>query len=291
MRFAITLALCSITAALHAQSSSFQLHGFLSARAIRVTSQPSWTQNAFGRFDVGANTADDTRTVNLDVAQLGFDWKPASWLLIHADGVARREPSGTAGKRAGIVQAYADIGTDHLRLRAGSFWLPTSRENVDPLWTSRYTITFSALNTWIGEEVRPTGLDLQYSPNFYITAGATAFRGNDTMGTVLADRGWVFGNRLSVYNEEIAVPPTDLITKPIASDIDKRTGFSARLRVQAPERAMLQVTRIDNRSELVPGDPPNVPWRTRFNIVGGEIGSTSPTTADAEWASGRTTLA
>ncbi|MGZ7039202.1 MAG: hypothetical protein ACXVJO_13600, partial [Thermoanaerobaculia bacterium] len=139
MRFAITLALCSITAALHAQSSSFQLHGFLSARAIRVTSQPSWTQNAFGRFDVGANTADDTRTVNLDVAQLGFDWKPASWLLIHADGVARREPSGTAGKRAGIVQAYADIGTDHLRLRAGSFWLPTSRENVDPLWTSRYT--------------------------------------------------------------------------------------------------------------------------------------------------------
>jgi hypothetical protein len=34
-----------------------------------------------------------------------------------------------------------------------------SRENVDPLWSSPYTITLSALNTWIGEEVRLTGLE------------------------------------------------------------------------------------------------------------------------------------
>ncbi len=291
MRLAVVAALCTLSASAFAQSSSFQLHGFLSARAIRVKSEPSWTQHGFGRFDVGADSTDHSRTVNEQVAQLGFDWKPASWLLLHADGVARREPSGTAGKRAGIVQAYADIGTEHLRLRAGSFWLPTSRENVDPLWSSRYTITYSALNTWIGEEMRPTGVDLQYSPNFYITAGGTAFRGGDAMGTVLADRGWVFGNRLTVYKETIAVPPTDNITRPIGSDLDSRTGFAELIRVQLPERAMLQITHIDNRTELRPGDPPDVPWRTRFNIVGGEIGSTSPTTAAAEWASGRTTLA
>ena len=104
------------------------------------------------------------------------------------DGLARHEQSGTVGKRAGIVQAYADLSISALRLRAGSFWLPTSRENVDPLWTSRYTITYSALNSWIGQEVRPLGADLQFSPNFYFTMGATAFRGNDTMGTLLASR-------------------------------------------------------------------------------------------------------
>ena len=39
-------------------------------------------------------------------------------------------------------------------------FLPTSRENVDPLWQSPYTLTLSSLNTWIGEEVRLAGLDV-----------------------------------------------------------------------------------------------------------------------------------
>ena len=119
-----------ISANAFGQQSSFQLHGFLSGRAIYVHSQPSWAEHGFGRFDVGAKTADDTRIVNLDVAQLGFDWTPTSWLLLHADGIARQEPSTTEGSRAGVVQGFVDLFTEHLRLRAGSFFLPTSRENV-----------------------------------------------------------------------------------------------------------------------------------------------------------------
>ena len=292
MRHAIAAALCIITAtAASAQTSTFQLRAFLSARGIRVESEPSWTEGGRGRFDVGATAPGDKRTRNVDVAQIGFDWKPLNWLLIHADGLARHEPSGTIGKRSGLVQAFADVGTEKLRLRAGAFWLPTSRENVDPLWNSRYTITYSALNTWIGQEVRPVGADLQYAPNFYVTAGVTAFRANDTMGTVLADRGWTLGNRLSVYNEDIAVPPPDSLTKPIGDDLDHRNGYAERLRVQMPERAMLQVTHIDNRATLVPGAAPEIPWRTKFNIIGGEIGSTSPTTLVAEWTKGDTTVA
>ena len=264
---------------------------FLSARETRVKAEPSWAQGGFGRFDVGAKSADSTRMVDTEVAQLGFDWTPTRWLLFHADGIARREPSGTVGKRAGLVQAYADLFTEHIRLRAGTFWLPTSRENVDPLWNSRYTITYSALNSWIAQEVRPVGVDLQFSPGFYFSAGATAFRGNDTMGTVLAARGWTIGNRLSVYNETIAVPPPDNITRPIGSDLDKKTGFSERARVQLPERALLQFTHVDNRSTLVPGEAPDYPWQTKFNILSGEVGSTSPTTIAAEWMKGRTTLA
>lgn len=291
MRLAAALIFSACCTSAFAQPSSFQWHLFVSAREVRVQSQPSWTEGGFGRFDVGARSADSTRTLNTDVAQLGFDWTPIRWLLLHADGVARREPSGTVGKRAGLVQAYADLFTEHLRLRAGTFWIPTSRENVDPLWNSRYTITYSALNSWIGQEVRPVGADLQFSPNFYFTAGATAFRGNDTMGTVLAARGWSFGNRLSAYNETIALPPTDNVTRPIGPDIDHKFGFSERVRVQLPERALLQFTHIDNRAELRAGEPPDTPWQTRFNIVGGEIGSTSPSMLAAEWAKGRTTLA
>src|SRR2546430_8811925 len=166
MRRAVVLFLCTMSSAAFAQSSSTRLYAFISARTVYVKAPQSWASGGFGRFDVGANDIGKHRTVNLQVAQLGFDWTPARWLLIHADGVARHEPSGTVGKHAGVIQAYADLFTEHLRFRAGSFWLPTSRENIDPLWTSRYTITFSALNSWMGQEVRPIGADFQFSPNF-----------------------------------------------------------------------------------------------------------------------------
>ncbi|GAC1431249.1 MAG: hypothetical protein NVSMB68_03580 [Thermoanaerobaculia bacterium] len=293
MRLAVVAVLSACCASASAQgTSSFQWHMFLATREVRVKAQPSWTEGGFGRFDVGAKGADSTRTLNTDVAQLGFDWTPAHWLLLHADGIARRLPTGTMGKRAGLVQAYGDVFTEHIRLRAGAFWLPTSRENVDPLWNSRYTITYSALNSWIGQEVRPVGADLQFSPGFYFTAGATAFRGVDTMGTVLSERGWTLGNRLTAYNETIGLPPPDRITRPIGSDLDHKPGFAERIRFELPERALLQITHIDNRTRPITNSaPPNEPWRTRFNIVGGEIGSASPTTTAAEWARGRTTIA
>lgn len=287
---ALLLSACCTTSTF-AQSSPFQWHLFLSARETGVKAPPSWTQGGYGRFDVGAESATSTRTLNTDVAQLGLDWTPIRRFLIHADGIARREPPGTVGTRAGLVQAYADLFTEHLRLRAGTFWLPTSRENVDPLWTSRYTITNSALNSWIAQEGRPLGADLQFAPSDYLTIGATAFRGNDTMGTVLAKRGWSLGNRISTYNETIAIPPPDHVTQPIGPDTDHKPGLAERIRLQLPERALLQITHIDNRTELRPGSPPHTPWQTRFNIVGGEIGSASPTTLAGEWAKGRTTLA
>ncbi|HEX7071478.1 MAG TPA: hypothetical protein VF190_11760 [Rhodothermales bacterium] len=291
MRLVTTALLFLFAAPLLAQTSSFQLHGFLTARGIRVKAQPSWTEGGYGRFDVGGDTPDDGKTVNVDVAQLGLDWTPTSWMLIHADGVARREPSGTGGKRAGVVQAFADLYTEKLRLRAGSFWLPTSRENVDPLWNSRYTITYSAANSWIGQEVRPTGIDLQYSPTFYLSAGATAFRDNDTMGTMLAARGWTFGNRLSVYKEELPLPPPDTKdTEPIGPDLDHRTGYAGRIRLSLPERAMIQFARIDNRAELVPDINGYTPWLTRFNVVSADLGASGRATIAAEWVYGTTAV-
>jgi hypothetical protein len=287
MRRFMGVVLWMLAASASAQSS-FRVYGFLTLRETYVKAQPSWTTGGFGRFDVGAASPDGHRTVNTDALQLGIDWTPAGWLLFHTDGLARKEQSGTVGRRTGLVQAYGELHSEKFRLRAGAFWLPTSLENVDPLWNSRYTITYSALNSWIGQEVRPIGADLQFSPNYYLTLGATAFRGNDTMGSALESRGWTLGNRLSVYNEVIAsVPDT---TRPIGPEIDGRLGGSARLRVQIPERALLQVTRIDNRSQLLIRDAPETPWRTKFNIVGAQLGATGPSTVAAEWAHGSTTV-
>ncbi|PYQ49864.1 MAG: hypothetical protein DMF59_12395 [Acidobacteria bacterium] len=287
MRRIIAVIVGMIASSSFAQSS-FRTYGFLTLREIYVKAQPSWSTGGWGRFDVGAGNADAHKTVNVDVLQLGVDWTPTTWLLLHTDGLARREQSGTVGRRVGIVQAYGEVHTEKFRVRGGLFWFPTSLENVDPLWNSRYTISNSALNSWIGQEVRPIAADVQFSPNFYFTIGATAFRGNDTMGSELAARGWTIGNRLTVYDEVIAsVPDT---TRPIGPEVDNRIGDSGRIRVQIPERALLQFTHIDNRAKLLLRAAPETPWRTKFDVVGAQLGTTGPTTVAAEWAYGSTQL-
>jgi hypothetical protein len=289
MRTTLAFLLLGVATAAGAQSS-LQFHGYLAAREIYVNAQPGWLQDGVGRFDVGAANPDDHHLVNVDSAQLGLDWTPSSWFLFHGDGVARHEQSGSGGKRAGIVQAYLEIHNPHWRLRAGEFWLPTSRENTDPLWTSKYTITYSALNSWIAQEVRPIGADLQWSPSFYVTVGGTAFRGNDTMGTALAARGWTLGNYLTTYDERIPLPGYDSV-RPIGADLDNKNGYSERVRVSLPERAMLQVAHIDNRAPISPVDlKGQTPWQTHFNVVSGEAGTTGDTTVAAEWAYGSTAV-
>src|SRR5512140_2273629 len=168
---------------LHAQT--FDLSGFAAARGVYASGHPSWLREGFGRFDAGGSSPGHGSADAIADLQLGADWRPVNWLTVHAHGLARAEPDDFGGKRAGLVSAYAEADFDHgkndWRIRAGQFFLGTSRENVGDLWTSPYTVSFSSLNSWIGQEVRPFGVDLQWqalASNAVITTGATAFRGN-----------------------------------------------------------------------------------------------------------------
>ncbi len=290
-----------------ANAQTIRFTGFLTARGVYARSQPSWMAGGFGRFESGARSASDSATTHQEVGELAIDWTPAAWLGVHAHGVARNEPQAAGGRRGGLVEAYADLrrdfGTSELRLRAGQFFLPTSRENTDRLWSSPYTVSFSALNTWIGEEVRPIGAELQWqrlTSNAVITLAGGAFRDNDTMGALLAWRGWTLGNRLSVHGEVLPLPPLFSLrdprgfadqrsdgTKPFGPDLDGRTGFSGRVRVSVPERAMLQFARVDNRGDRAEYRQ-EYAWQTRFSILSGELDGQRGTTLAAEYGWGST---
>jgi len=233
------------------------------------------------------------------VAQFGFEWTPSRYFDLHASGVARDENSG-------VVDAYADVRAvfvnDEIQLRAGQFFLPTSRENKGDLWTSPYTISFSALNTWIGEEVRPAGADLQWRHTFgtghALTAAATGFRGNDTMGALLGWRGWWIGNRLSSYNEVIPLPPLASFqtffagqrhdgTKPFGKDLDGNTGISARMRYSIPQIANVQYLYLNNHGDRKLHDG-EYSWATKFHLLSAEINTADKHTLAAEYLRGST---
>ena len=289
-------------------AQTIDLTGYVAARGVNATGPESWLEGGFGRLEAGG---DEDRFHAL--AHLGVDWTPTNWLTLHASGVARRD---ARGEDAGLIEAYADvrkeIAFDEVRLRGGFFFLPTSKENRDDNWASPYTIHFSALNTWIGQEVRPLGLDLQYRHTtrngHAITGGATAFRANDTMGTLLAWRGWSVGDRLSTWGEVLPLPPLGSLaapdgpffrqrdegTTPFTSDLDGNTGWSARVRYGVPQRANVQYTYLDNagsRTLYPPGvDGGEYSWDTRFHLVGVEVGNPDALVLAAEHMFGDTDM-
>jgi hypothetical protein len=284
----------------------FETHGILAASGINVQSQPSWLEGGWGRLQAGASLSDDRRNMALGFAHIGADAFFTNWFSLHANGVARAEPSRYGGRTTGLVEAYADItplDTEHdrLRLRAGMFFLPTSRENVGPLWSSPYTITFSAWNSWIGEEFRPIGAEFEYRHD-HLTFGAGAFVGNDTSGTLIAWRGWAMHSRLTTYNEVLPLPPLYSLsdpdafggkqrdgTKPFGSDLDGRTGWTGRVRYTQPQRFTIQLTAVDNRGDqkLYHGE---YAWYTDFLLLGADWHPTDHTTFAAEVANGETAM-
>lgn len=297
---AVLIALVAVP--LFAQSS-FDLTGYVAARGITATGPPSWLEGGFGRLEGGGD-----RDTLLASAHVGIDWMPSKYFNVHVSGTARLDPEEFGGEQAGVVEAYADaraiFGLDEIRLRAGQFFLPTSRENKDPLWASPYTINFSALNTWIGQEVRPIGVDLEYRKTtgrgHVISTAATAFRGNDTMGSLLAWRGWTVGDRLSTYGEVLPLPPIGSLdtfffrqrddgSKPFGPDLDGKTGVSGRIRYSIPPRAQVQYTYLDNRGDraLYRGE---YAWATKFHLVGAELGDPDGLSIAGEFMKGRTEM-
>ncbi|HJQ41135.1 MAG TPA: hypothetical protein VKB93_28695, partial [Thermoanaerobaculia bacterium] len=184
--------------------------------------------------------------------QLGLDWRPFAGFGAHLHVLARNEGDESRRGHAGVVEAYAEknfnMRSDRLRILAGAFFLPASRENIDSLWETPFTLTPSALNTWMGEELRPVGVDVSYRHRAAkagtFTGGATLFRGNDSFGEMLIGRGWAMHDRWTLLGEHVPARPGRYTS--VSAETDGRLGWSGRGKWNN-DRGAIQLTRIDNR--------------------------------------------
>jgi hypothetical protein len=227
---------------------AFQLSGFADVRGTTKAANPFDADNASAQI------------------QAGFDWSPSPIFLAHLHLLARTDDGdsekGHAGTPEAYVEAHLPVGGSRVKVRAGAFFLPTSRENVDALWENPYAISSSALNSWFGEEFRPIGLDVSWMHRG-ATIGATVFRGNDTFGALPLDPGWSLHDRWTVLGQKVETG--DYYTS-VSAETDHRLGWSARAGWSSHEFSVL-FTHIDNRSDgLRHGDFYN--WKTRFDVAG-----------------------
>lgn len=236
----------------------------------RASDALQWSGFALLRGSAGAHGLpfdDDSGSAQV---QIGIDWRPSLTFGGHVHLLARGDDDDSRRGRAGVVEAYLEQnlhpGGNRLRIMEGAFFLPGSRENIDALWESPYAITSSALNSWMGEEFRPIGVDVAYTLRRTLTAGATIFRGNDTFGAIPADRGWALRDHWALLGEHIDVGEGYFTS--VSAETDHRLGWAARARWNN-DRATAQLAYIDNRSDaLEHGELLN--WDTRFYIAGAD---------------------
>jgi hypothetical protein len=188
----------------------FKFNLVLEGRVATTPVARSFLDGGLGKTRYGSQP----RAVEAKLAQaalLGrFEARPDLTLRVQANVDAEHNFK----RRLDLVEAvvrYAPALTDALSLdiRAGLFFPTISLENIDPAWLSPYTTSFSAINAWIGEEVRNLGVEA--GPSFRIgEVQARLFgaftRGNDPNGTLLAWRGFALHDRVSGFGDRLPLP-------------------------------------------------------------------------------------
>ncbi len=184
------------------------------------------------------------------------------------------------------------------RVKAGAFYAPISLENRTSGWETPYTITPSAINTWVGEELRTIGVEAQVDwlgtrtgHLFDVGLTAAVYGWNDPAGTELAYWGFSFNDRQTTLFGRVGQPGQQ--PQPAATlfrEIDGRPGAYAGVEVRYLDRVVLRALHYDNRSDPHESQlaPKSFSWLTRFDSAGIRAESASGWTGIAQWLKGDT---
>jgi hypothetical protein len=93
-------------------------------------------------------------------------------------------------------------GPLRFRTRIGAFYPPISLEQRGVGWQSIYTLTPSAINSWVGEEIRTIGAETTATwagapagRDYDLSVVAGIYGWNDPMGVLIYQRGWALSDR------------------------------------------------------------------------------------------------
>jgi len=187
------------------------------------------------------------------------------------------------------------------RLKAGGFYPPVSLENRLAGWESPYTLSYSAINSWLAAEVRTIGLEgtldwlgTRSGHSFDLGATAGVFGWNDRAGVVVASNGFVFTDRQTPLFGRVGQPGVPPLNgaEPFM-EIDHRVGAYAGVEARYLDRVVMRVLRYDNRADPAALDSVShvMAWETRFTSAGARLEADHGWTAIVQWLGGVTTIA
>jgi hypothetical protein len=177
----------------------FHFDGYADLRLIVPSNQESWQSGLLGKLRYGAEDNKPEARLAEAVGQAVALITPELMAL----AVVRIEPEQrTFFDFLEAYVRYRPVSTTAWRwsVKAGAFFPPVSLENTELGWTSPWTLTPSAINTWVGEEIRIIGTEgmLEWrSETRTLSFMASIFGWNDPAGVLVADRGWALHDRVT----------------------------------------------------------------------------------------------
>lgn len=269
-----------------------------------VSGNPSWTSGSAGKLRY------DDSTDGLSVSHAFADYRLRVFDTVDAH-LAAELYDDDMGSIVDFSEAYVSwhpmtLTPNRLSLKLGAFYPRISLENSDPGWSSPYTISSSAINTWVGEELRAFGAEASVSrrPQFLggahtFSIHAAAFYKNDPAGTLISWKGWSIHDRHTRFNDEISLPAVPQIQPGMAfslqdpyvapfREIDDRVGYYIDGEWKISERFLFRAMHYDNRADPESYEDGQFGWRTRFDHIGLQVTLPGDIGLISQWMRGNT---
>ena len=269
-------------------ASAVEIRGLLDLRLVTSDSERSWAGGGLDktRFDRGSSAL----RLGQAVLRLDGDFAPAFSASVVLNASDDRLGLFDVNE-AWLAWNPVPSSPWKTRARAGAFFPATSLEvGYDNIgWTPEHTVSSSAINSWLGEELRTIGMEINVSRNGRLSGSPHDFGltgailvGNDPLGTLLAWRGWSVGDRISGLSESLPLAdlpvfrnknelPDQTRAINVFREIDHRLGFYAGANyAYTGAGAMtfeLAAMHYDNRGDPLIIQGGQYSWRTRFNHV------------------------
>lgn len=295
MRISSTIALLSLAASM-ALPARAEFEASLDLRLVQSDGRNSFLDGGLGklRFD-----GDD------DGVQLGrarFAWRGSPGGNWHAN-VDISAWSFDDHNAIDLTEAWLEwrpVPTSAWRsnVKIGAFYPPISLEHRASGWTNPYTISSSALNTWVGEELRTIGVAYELEHRGIADGGqwdfgahAAVFGWNDPAGVVIALRGFSLNDRQTPLFGRIGTYAYGgREQRVIFSEIDGRPGYHVGVYAKHDSGLELRALHYDNRGDRLAPKPSisDYAWDTRFNSVGARYDGPAGIALIAQWLEGNT---
>ena len=260
---------------LPSRAQDVRLDGLLDLRLLHPADQRSNRDGGFGKTERGSG--DRPVAVRLAADQLAL--RAVVGLTPELRLVGELRAAAQQRTAVDILDAFAlwrPVSTTRSRwsVKAGAFFPPVSLENTGVGWTSTWTLTPSAINSWVGDELRVMGAEGTYEwrgERDRLEVSGAAFGKNEPAGVGIADHGWTFNSKPLGLLDRLRLPDDPATGRASYSNqfrqLDRSVGLYGSAAWDRDDLGRLSVLHYDNRADPAANDG-DFAWRTRFWSVG-----------------------
>jgi hypothetical protein len=275
-----SLALLALLWAGAARADDVSLHGYAEAELVGTPADVSWVDGGLGKLRWGGDGS--SGRVTPEISALVIEGSAVLPLDLRAMADIRYDPKQKSALDlvdAALRWQPPPAGDLSWSARVGAFFPPFSQENQDIGWSSPWTLSYSALDSWIGEELRTIGgeatLRWRLGSDTIGLTGAV-YGWNDAAGVLLAERGWDIGNRALGLFDHQRLPnvvatlfgePAPYYT-PEFTETDNAPGWYGQATWEHPGIGRFELDRYDNLTDPTSERAEVYGWHTEFWSLG-----------------------